>query len=357
MGRATKGSQRHMQDAVALRQQELRLAVGEALPDLAAATASWVSPLEAADYKEFFDGPFLDVLGLQSHRDALRSFWPRRGPQWDALSHVNDEGVLLVEAKAHLGETPRPDCSKATASSRAVISQRLSEVRTALRVPANASPWIDDHYQIANRIAHLWWLHEVRRVPAWLVFLGFTHSPDWPTDAFSEDSWRRQVAGAFRELGLPASHALVSRIGIAAMPAVPPFTNATLRERFMAFDNSFFGGRLANTTVVAVDPIAGREDIDGRTKTDGSIIYVNARSQHEWECTLLHEMSHAYVHQFAAQITPSGEARACATWAKKLELIHGPGHTAEFFSVLFDVMRRRGDDPAPKGSDFARYFG
>lgn len=219
MGRATKGSQLHMQDAVASRQQALARAIERALPDMSTERLRWVSPLQADDYREFRDGAFLDAVGLGSHRSALRAFWPAGGPVWDALAVTEQGGVVLVEAKAHLSETPKRDrCKASSPISRALIERSLRQVREDLGVPDSAVPWTEANYQIANRLAYLWWLNVERALPAWLVFLGFTDSPGW-RDPLTPTSWAETMSVAFGHMGLSDRHALTGRIGVVSVPA------------------------------------------------------------------------------------------------------------------------------------------
>jgi len=208
-----------MQDAVASRQQALAQAIERALPNLSTRRLRWASPLQADDFREFRDGAFLDAVGLGSHRSALRAFWPAGGPVWDALAVTEQGGVVLVEAKAHLSETPKRDrCKASSPRSRALIEKSLRQVREDLSVPDRAVPWTEANYQIANRLAYLWWLNFERRVPAWLVILGFTDSPDW-SDPLSPTSWAETMSTAFASLGLPDSHGLAGQVGVASMPA------------------------------------------------------------------------------------------------------------------------------------------
>jgi len=221
---ATKGSQAHMQAAVA-EPQALNAAIVEQLPQLQGRRIDWVSPVERTEYKEYFSGPFLDVLGLSALRSELRKFWPPRGPQWDALAKVGDRGVLLVEAKAHYSETPRPDRCKASPASRQHISSSLERVRNSVGVPTMVPPWTEDNYQVANRLAHLWWLRE-QGVDAHLVFLGFTESPDWPRDPLDPQGWSAHVAPILRELGLPIAHELAQCTAVVSLPAPANVTPA-----------------------------------------------------------------------------------------------------------------------------------
>lgn len=68
------------------------------------ATIDWRSPRAADEWAEYRDGDFLDLLDHSSLCPALQEFWPRGGPQWDALGRASDGTLVLVEAKTHLGE-------------------------------------------------------------------------------------------------------------------------------------------------------------------------------------------------------------------------------------------------------------
>jgi hypothetical protein len=220
MPRGYKGSKLHMQDAVADRLAELDNSIADALPALRGRALTWVSPLRTDDYDEYYDGDFLDALGLDAHKSALADFWPLGGPHWDALATVEGGGVVLVEAKARVHEARNPDRSGATAaSSVARIAASTARSRAFFGVPPSSPSWAEQHYQVANRLAHLWWLHRERGVPTWLVFLGFTDSPDWPRDKLTPPKWRMQISEVFSKLGVPTDHPLKERIGVAVMKA------------------------------------------------------------------------------------------------------------------------------------------
>lgn len=68
---------------------------------------NWRSPLAADDYAEYRDDTFLELLGI-GDRCSLDSFWPRGGPQWDALGIAEGGDLVLVEAKAHVNELYSP---------------------------------------------------------------------------------------------------------------------------------------------------------------------------------------------------------------------------------------------------------
>lgn len=179
-------------------------------------TIEWRSPLEADEFAEYRDGDFLDVVGLSRLRPDLTSFWPARGPQWDALGVTERADVLLIEAKAHVGEM----CSPATGAgeaSRKIIEERLSACAGSLGARAGHAPWTDQFYQLGNRLAHLQFLRD-RDVSAYLVLVNFINDEDMrgPT---TREAWEAAYQVALHVMGLGARHPL-SRYVIHVYPDV-----------------------------------------------------------------------------------------------------------------------------------------
>ncbi|PWJ10339.1 hypothetical protein [Jannaschia seohaensis] len=163
----------------------------------------WLSPLRSDDWAEYSDEDSLRRLGLSDHGAALRAFWPRRGPQWDALGHI-DGAPVLVEAKAHLAEFLSP-ATQAGPSSRPRIEAAFGTVQRAegLRPPAD---WTRCLYQLANRIAHLWFMRS-RGLDATLLLVGFVGDRDMSGPEHPE-TWASAEAVAFHALGLSNGHTL-----------------------------------------------------------------------------------------------------------------------------------------------------
>lgn len=140
----------------------------------------WRSPRRKDDFAEYRDDGFLDCLGLGDHREALASFWPKGGPQWDALgTDANKQHFFLVEAKANIPELVT-ECKAEDPSSIHQIKSSLHRTQAFL----GSNPlitWSKGFYQYANRIAHLYFMREIARVDAFLVFIYFlndnTHIP------------------------------------------------------------------------------------------------------------------------------------------------------------------------------------
>lgn len=163
------------------------------------APIEWRSPLAADQWAEYRDGAFLNRVGLDSLRPKLRAFWPRGGPQWDALARTADGKVVLVEAKAHIPEL-RSSCS-ASPRSRERIERALEQAKAFYSVPAEAD-WLSGYYQYANRLAHAYFLREHGGVDAHLVFLYFCgdadmKGPDTPA------AWQAALEPVHAALQLP----------------------------------------------------------------------------------------------------------------------------------------------------------
>jgi hypothetical protein len=103
-------------------------------------------------------------------RCPLKTFWPARGPQWDALGCAGHR-VILVEAKAHLAEL-KSSPSQAGPVSLHQIQTSLALVRSSLGVLSDVD-WASQYYQYANRLAHLYLIRYLNHIPADLIHLCF----------------------------------------------------------------------------------------------------------------------------------------------------------------------------------------
>jgi hypothetical protein len=175
------------------------------LPKLAGSTSiSWRSPLASDSYAEYRDSAFLRLLGADRLTAELASFWPSRGPQWDALATTDHDDIVLVEAKAHIGELCSPP-TQASPASRKKIEASLAEAASFVDARP-CSPWSTAFYQLANRIAHLYLLRR-HGFKAWLVLVNFVgdRAMDGPN---SEAEWRAAYQIVWHVLGLRKDHKL-----------------------------------------------------------------------------------------------------------------------------------------------------
>lgn len=195
----------------------IQRAIGERWPELdqpilarlsTATRIEWRSPLSSDDYAEYRDADFLKLLGLERLVGPLGTFWPRRGPQWDALGLSDAGDVLIVEAKSHIADFCSPGTS-AGPDSRLTIEGRLVEVAAALGA-APGRAWAEMFYQLANRLAHLWFLRS-HDVPAYLVLVGFLGDREVGGPE-SAETWEAAYNVASYALGLPKRHPLSAYI-------------------------------------------------------------------------------------------------------------------------------------------------
>lgn len=192
----TKGSLKFIQQLIARKPTLIaeHLAAAGAIPS--GAPVTWLSPLAEDQWAEYRDDAFLERIGHPELAAALKNFWPARGPQWDGLARSSDV-VLLVEAKAHVGELAS-SCAAESQASRDLITSSLDATKRALGAKADAD-WMNGHYQLANRLAHLSFLRE-RGVDARLVLLQFTGETGMPTSS-TPTAYEDAYTTAMKHLG------------------------------------------------------------------------------------------------------------------------------------------------------------
>jgi len=168
---ATRGSRKWIQRAVNDYPNVLARAIAEASAGQIRGPIRWKSPLRHDGFAEYRDERALKLIGADLARRPLASFWPSGGPRWDALGVLDDGTLILVEAKARLGE--EASALRATdPRSRELIATSLAETRAALGARDGAD-WTESYSQYANRLAHLHLLRDLNGLPAWLVFVSF----------------------------------------------------------------------------------------------------------------------------------------------------------------------------------------
>ncbi len=166
---------------------------------------TWKSPLKTDQFAEYRDDEFLKILNLDSRIVVpLEEFWPKRGPQWDALG-LDNKTVFLVEAKAHVPEIVSPPTGAGPESKSRFIDS-FAEVKEYLNVNNNID-WTGTFYQYTNRIAHLYYLRVLNGIDAYLVNLYFLNdkSVDGPS---TKEEWQGAITVIKQYLGIPKNHKL-----------------------------------------------------------------------------------------------------------------------------------------------------
>ena len=158
----------------------------------------WRSPRADDDFAEYRDESWLAILGLSHLAQDLKLFWPRGGPQWDAVGRVGDGRVLLVEAKAHVSEM-NSTCA-ASSQSREQIDRALESAKVFYGANGD-SDWGRGFYQYANRLAHVRFLraHDIDAHLVGVYFLG-DMAMRGPREI---GQWAKAIDDCHDHLGLP----------------------------------------------------------------------------------------------------------------------------------------------------------
>jgi len=167
---ARKGSQKWIQKLVNEKPEVLNSHIRMKLNLSDNETIKWLSPLKNDGYAEYRDGDFLERLGVKLEKVPLSQFWPKRGPQWDALGKSSSGKLFLVEAKSHIPELISTLRAKDD-NSEARIQKSLEETKGYLNSKSEFD-WSKCLYQYTNRLAHLY-LFRKNELPAYLILVYF----------------------------------------------------------------------------------------------------------------------------------------------------------------------------------------
>lgn len=166
-----RGSLKDIQVLVNRNQEIIDYLLKSNFDDLANEQIIWSSPIEQDDYAEYRDNDFLLKVGLDPKAINLNTFWPSKGPQWDALAKTTKGQVILVEAKANIPEIVTP-ATRAKNDSKLLIEKSLNETKDFLGITNNID-WAGKFYQYTNRLAHLYFLREKCNKSAFLINIYF----------------------------------------------------------------------------------------------------------------------------------------------------------------------------------------
>ncbi len=201
--KATAGSQRDLQILINEKPWLIDNAIKEVFPEIKG-KINWKSPLSKDRYAEYRDEEFIKKIGLKADMIDLYSFWPGRGPQWDALAVTDDGKIILVEAKANIKEIFTS--IRAQGKSLCLIKDSFQRVQNDLKIQGNDC-WADKFYQYANRLAHLWFLRVKHKKSVFLLFVYFIgdQSVDGPQ---TKEEWEAALKVMRHCLDFPRKHKL-----------------------------------------------------------------------------------------------------------------------------------------------------
>ena len=199
-----KGSQKWVQKIINFCPSRLNRLIQQEIASLSGREIQWTSPLEQDKFAEYRDAAFLENLDLQEFTEKLEKFWPKMGPQWDALGRTADgEVLILVEAKANVPELVS-FCGAKDKESLRTISASLAETQGWLNCREPRVDWKCGFYKYANRLAHLYFLREkAQKEGSYLVFLYFVE--DSSHIRTSRDAWNSALKLQKKLMGLSAA--------------------------------------------------------------------------------------------------------------------------------------------------------
>jgi hypothetical protein len=198
--RAYKGSKFWMQNYINI--SKLNTKLNDEIKKVISVTGiDWRSPLagEKYDFREYsLNCETDDVLPpiLYDIKPGFWKFWPDRQPQWDAIGSAETESgqstVFLVEAKAHSSEM-KTKCG--ATKGREKIVNAINKYKPAA---IEEKVWLDQYYQLANRLVFLGELNSLEWVNVYLVLLNFCK--DWSYIDEDEDIIKNTMYNAYEAL-------------------------------------------------------------------------------------------------------------------------------------------------------------
>lgn len=168
----------------------------------------WLSPLKDDDYAEYVDQDFINRLDINSRIiKPLNDFWPNGGANWDGLAKDN-ETIFLIEAKAHISEQMIESTGATSIESINLIKKSLEETKAFLDVKSDVSWCKENYYQYANRIAHLYYLREINKIDAHLLFIYFLNDKTVTGKSETKEDWKQAINDVYKKLELEKNNKL-----------------------------------------------------------------------------------------------------------------------------------------------------
>lgn len=150
---------------------------------------------------------------LKKYEELLRQYWTRGGPVWDGMAVVEGEGgnkgLILVEAKAHINET-YSQMKFSSGKSKSLIKRTIQETQIAFDSTSIIDPWVNQYYQLANRLSFLYILNEKLNIPTWLVLCNFVDDRSYKPTQLKE--WLQHYKIVFRKLGIDPNRILMNKV-------------------------------------------------------------------------------------------------------------------------------------------------
>ena len=141
------------------------------IPKIKSENIEWLSPKSNDKFAEFSEDEFICKLQLNLKKKLIE-FWPKGGPQWDALGKTDTNEIFLIEAKANIREIVTSPTGAKNKTSLDLINKSLKETKSYLNIK-NEIDWSGEFYQYTNRISHLYFLRVINKIKAYLINIYF----------------------------------------------------------------------------------------------------------------------------------------------------------------------------------------
>lgn len=168
------------------------------------------------------------LSGKQDVMDKWKTFWPQSGTSqnWDAVGWIapgENEELLLVEAKAYLGET-RSSCG-ASEESKEIILAALEKTRKELGGNQPIENWLNQYYQYANRLAVLYFFMKESKpsINCHMLFINFygDKRPNNIKCPQGKEEWEDYRERIHTSLGIDENSKLMKRVHHLLLPVHP----------------------------------------------------------------------------------------------------------------------------------------
>ena len=107
--------------------------------------------------------------------------------------------IFIVEAKAHIPEMVSSGTGAGPKSIQ-LIQKSLAETKKYLR-SKSPNDWSSTFYQYTNRLAHLYFLRIINKLPAYLVFINFVNDKEMAGPETAEE-WKGAIEMLHTYLGI-----------------------------------------------------------------------------------------------------------------------------------------------------------
>lgn len=194
---ATKGSQKWIQKLINGKPELLNSLI-QSKNFLDKDAIQWLSPLKKDGFAEYRDEACLQLLGVHLAEYRLEDFWPKNGPQWDALGKSTSGKLFLVEAKSHIPELIS-NLKATNEASRDKILSSLGKVREHFGSKTDFD-WSKTFYQYSNRLAFVDLLRR-NGLSAYLLFVYFLNDSEM-NGPKTADEWKGAIRLVHSCLGL-----------------------------------------------------------------------------------------------------------------------------------------------------------